>query len=127
MDCDVIRADGGTRTASITASFVALGLAVKKLMEVKALGRSPLRDYVAATSVGIVGRETLLDLDYAEDSSAEVDLNVVMTGAGKLVEVQAAAEGRVFSLAELGEMVEIAQPAVRALFEKQKAILNFEF
>jgi ribonuclease PH len=127
IDCDVIRADGGTRTASISGSFVALGLALQKLAEMKALPQLPLKDYVAAASVGIVGGETLLDLDYAEDSSAEVDMNVVMTGGGKLVEVQAAAEGRVFSLAEMAQMVEIAQPAIRSLFEKQKAILNFDF
>jgi len=126
IDCDVIRADGGTRTASISGGLVALGLAFQKLLELKVIARMPLRDYVAATSVGIVGGEMLLDLDYGEDSNAEVDMNVVMTGAGQLVEVQAAAEGRVFSQAELGEMVETARPAIRALLEKQKAILKLE-
>src|SRR3989442_1802709 len=126
IDCDVIRADGGTRTASISGGLVALGLAFQKLLEPKVIARIPLRDYVAATSVGIVGGEMLLDLDYGEDSNAEVDMNVVMTGAGQLVEVQAAAEGRVFSQAELGEMVETARPAIRALLEKQKAILKLE-
>ncbi len=126
IDCDVIRADGGTRTASISGGLVALGLAFQKLLELKVIARMPLRDYVAATSVGIVGGEMLLDLDYGEDSNAEVDMNVVMTGAGQLVEVQAAAEGRVFSQAELGEMVETARPAIRVVLEKQKAILKLE-
>jgi len=126
IDCDVIRADGGTRTASISGGLVALGLAFQKLLELKAITRMPLRDYVAATSVGIVGGEMLLDLDYGEDSNAEVDMNVVMTGRGQLVEVQAAAEGRAFSLAELGEMVETTRPAIRVVLEKQKAILKLE-
>src|SRR6266567_3163230 len=126
IDCDVIRADGGTRTASISGGLVALGLAFQKLLELKAISRMPLRDYVAATSVGIVGGEMLLDLDYGEDSNAEVDMNVVMTGRGQLVEVQASAEGRAFSLAELGEMVETTRPAIRVVLEKQKAILKLE-
>jgi len=126
IDCDVIRADGGTRTASISGGLVALGLAFQKLLELKAITRVPLRDYVAATSVGIVGGEMLLDLDYGEDSNAEVDMNVVMTGRGQLVEVQASAEGRAFSLAELGEMVETTRPAIRVVLEKQKAILKLE-
>jgi ribonuclease PH len=126
IDCDVLRADGGTRTASISAALVALGLGFQKLLELKTIARMPLKDYVAATSVGIVGGEMLLDLDYGEDSNAQVDMNVVMTGAGKLVEVQAAAEGRAFSLAELEEMVGIVRPAVGALLEKQKAILKLE-
>ena len=126
IDCDVIRADGGTRTASISGGLVALGLAFQKLLELKAITRMPLRDYVAATSVGIVGGEMLLDLDYGEDSNAEVDMNVVMTGRGQLVEVQASAEGRAFSLAELGEMVETTRPAIRVVLEKQKAILKLE-
>src|SRR6266700_2267728 len=89
IDCDVIRADGGTRTASITGSLVALGLGLQKLVDLRSLNRVPLRDYVAAISAGVVGGETLLDLDYAEDSNAEVDINIVMTGSGHLVEVQA--------------------------------------
>ena len=82
IDCDVIRADGGTRTASVTGALVALGLAIQKLQAQRALKTNPLKDYLAAISVGIVGEELLLDLSYAEDSSAEVDMNVVMTGAG---------------------------------------------
>lgn len=126
IDCDVIRADGGTRTASITGSLVALGLALQKLVEMKALGCLPLKDYVAAISVGIVGGETLLDLDYAEDSNAEVDMNVVMTGSGKLVEVQATAEGRPFSLDELNRLVEVARPAIERLLALQRSILKID-
>lgn len=124
IDCDVIRADGGTRTASITGALVAMGLAFKRLLENGTLKRIPFKDYVAATSAGIVGSEILLDLDYAEDSNAEVDLNVVMTGAGELVEVQATAEGRPFSLADLERLVETARPAIGKLLALQKATLG---
>ena len=124
IDCDVIRADGGTRTASITGSLVALGLAFEKLMELKALKRSPLRDYVAAISVGIVGGETLLDLDYAEDSNAEVDMNVVMTGSGELVEIQATAEGKPFSTDQLDKLIEAARPGIHKLLAAQQAIVK---
>jgi ribonuclease PH len=124
IDCDVIRADGGTRTASITGSLVALGLALEKLMEIKALKRSPLKDYVAAISVGIVGRETLLDLDYAEDSNAEVDMNVVMTGAGELVEIQATAEGKAFSTDQLNQLIKAARPGIQKLLAAQQAIVK---
>jgi ribonuclease PH len=124
VDCDVIRADGGTRTASITGSMVALGLAFRKLRELKSLRSIPLRDYVAAVSVGIVGGERLLDLSYAEDSSAEVDMNVVMTGSGHLVEVQATAEGKTFPVEDLGKLIDLARPAIRKLTEVQKSILN---
>src|SRR5579862_902156 len=105
VDCDVIRADGGTRTASITGALVAMGLAFQRLFELKVLRRIPLKDYVAAISVGMVGREVLLDLDYIEDSNAEVDMNVVMTGSNQLVEVQATAEGHAFSLENLNQLV----------------------
>ena len=126
IDCDVIRADGGTRTASISGAFVALGLAVEKLIAAKMLLRSPLRDYLAAISVGIVGGEVMLDLDYAEDSHAEVDMNVVMTGAGNLVEVQATAEGRPYSRDDLDRLIDIATPAISKLHEAQKAIVKVE-
>ncbi len=126
IDCDVVRADGGTRTAAITGAMVALGLACQKLVELKALARIPLRDYVAAISVGIVGGEILLDLSYAEDSNAEVDMNVVMTGSGKLVEVQATAEGRAFSTEELQKLIEVARPAIQKLRAVQQSILKFE-
>ena len=126
IDCDVIRADGGTRTASITGALVALGLAFRKLVEMKALTRIPLRDYVAAISVGIVGGEILLDLSYAEDSNADVDMNVVMTGSGKLVEIQAAAEGRVFAVEDMTRLVDAARPAIDRLVELQRSILKLE-
>ena len=124
IDCDVIRADGGTRTASISGAFVALGLAFEKLVGTKTLLRTPLDDCLAAISVGIVGGEAMLDLDYAEDSHAEVDMNVVMTGAGELVEVQATAEGRPYSVDDLNRLIEIARPAVLKLHEAQKAIVK---
>jgi len=124
VDCDVIRADGGTRTASITGSLVALGLALLKLVEKKTLARLPLRDYVAAISVGMVGEETLLDLSYAEDSNADVDMNVVMTGTGRLVEVQATAEGRPFSREDLAKLLELAQPGIMRLLAVQQSILK---
>ena len=124
IDCDVIRADGGTRTASVTGSLVALGLAIQKLQAQRSLKSNPLKDYLAAISVGIVGEEMLLDLSYAEDSSAEVDMNVVMTGAGKLVETQATAEGRTFSTEELNKLIELARPAIQHLIEVQKSILK---
>jgi ribonuclease PH len=126
LDCDVIRADGGTRTASITGSTVALGLALRKLSESKLLHQVPLKDYVAAVSVGIVGGELLLDLDYAEDSNAEVDMNVVMTGAGQLIEIQATAEGRPFSREDLGRLIDSAQPAIAKLVALQRSILKLE-
>ena len=124
IDCDVIRADGGTRTASVTGSLVALGLAIQKLQTQRSLKSNPLKDYLAAISVGIVGDEMLLDLSYAEDSSAEVDMNVVMTGAGQLVETQATAEGRTFSTEELNKLIELARPAIQHLVEVQKSILK---
>jgi ribonuclease PH len=126
IDCDVIRADGGTRTASVTGSLVALGLAIQKLQTQRALKVNPLKDYLAAISVGIVGEEMLLDLSYAEDSSAEVDMNVVMTGSGRLVETQATAEGHTFSLEDLNKLIELARPAINHLVEVQKSILKFE-
>jgi len=124
IDCDVIRADGGTRTASVTGSLVALGLAFQKLQSQRALKTNPLKDYLAAISVGIVGNEMLLDLSYAEDSCAEVDMNVVMTGSGNLVESQATAEGRTFSTEELNKLIELARPAINRLIEVQKSILK---
>lgn len=124
IDCDVIRADGGTRTASVTGSLVAAGLAFLKLREMKSLTRIPLTDYVAAVSVGIIGGDILLDLDYAEDSHADVDLNVAMTGSGRLVEVQATAEGDPYSLDDLNHLVDAARPAIRTLIELQRSILK---
>ena len=124
IDCDVIRADGGTRTSSVTGSLVALGLAVQKLQSQRVLKTSPVKDYLAAISVGIVGEEMLLDLSYAEDSSAEVDMNIVMTGSGRLVETQATAEGRTFSVEDLNKLIELARPAIEHMISVQKSILK---
>ena len=124
MDCDVIQADGGTRTASITGSFVALGLAMQKLVEAGTLTAAPVRDYVAATSVGIVDGEILLDLNYEEDWRAEVDLNFVMTGSKKIVEIQATAEQRAFDEEQLHRMTELAKRGVESLIARQRAILG---
>jgi ribonuclease PH len=126
IDCDVIRADGGTRTASITGAMVALALALRKLKEQKVITEIPLNDFVAAISVGIIGKETLLDLDYSEDSSAEVDMNVVMTGSGRFVEVQATAEGQPFSSDDLGGLIEMTRPAIQELIAMQKSITKVD-
>jgi ribonuclease PH len=124
IDCDVIQADGGTRTASITGAFVALGLALEKLVEAGTLTSSPLRDFVAAISVGIVDGEILLDLSYEEDSRADVDMNFVMTAGKKLVEIQATAEHQVFDEAQLGKMIGLASQGVQQLIAKQQAVLG---
>ena len=124
VDCDVIQADGGTRTASITGAFVALGLALEKLVEAGTLASVPLKDFVAAVSVGMVEGEILLDLCYEEDSRADVDLNFVMTAGGKMVEVQATAEHRVFDDKQLGEMLSFARKGVQELIASQRAVLN---
>jgi len=124
IDCDVIQADGGTRTASITGAFVALGLALEKLVEAGTLTAVPFRDYVAAVSLGIVDGEILLDLSYEEDSRAEVDMNFVMTAGYKFVEVQATAERQVFEEQQLGKMIALARVGVQQLIAKQQAILG---
>jgi len=124
IDCDVLQADGGTRTASITGAFVALGLAMQKLVDAGTLSAAPIRDYVAATSVGVVDGEVLLDLTYEEDSRAEVDLNFVMTGGKRFVELQATAEQRPFDDAQLKRMMELARKGIEALVAKQQAVLN---
>lgn len=124
IDCDVIQADGGTRTASITGAFVALGLALEKLVEAGTLPSVPLKDFVAAVSVGIVEGEILLDLCYEEDSRADVDMNFVMTSAGKLVEVQATAEHHVFDDAQLAKMMTLARRGVQELIAKQQALVE---
>ena len=124
IDCDVIQADGGTRTASVTGAFVALGLALEKLVEAGMLTSVPFRDYLAAVSVGIVDGEILLDLAYEEDSRADVDMNFVMTAGRKLVEVQATAEHQVFDEEQLGKMIGLASQGVQALIAKQQAVLG---
>ena len=123
IDCDVIQADGGTRTASITGAFVALGLALEKLVEAGTLTSAQLRDFVAAVSVGIVDGEILLDLNYEEDSRADVDMNFVMTAGRKLVEVQATAEHQVFDEQQLSKMIAMAGQGVQSLIAKQQAML----
>ena len=124
IDCDVIQADGGTRTASITGAFVALGLALEKLVEAGTLTAVPLRDFVAAVSVGIVDGEVLLDLCYEEDSRADVDMNFVMTAGHKLVEVQATAEHQVFDEQQLQKMIVYARQGVQTLIAKQQGVLQ---
>ena len=124
IDCDVIQADGGTRTASITGAFVAMWMALNKMRGYNALKKWPILDYVAATSVGIVDGFPLLDLCYEEDSRAEVDMNVVMTGSGKFVEVQATGEKAAFDDAQMADLIDLARDGVRELVERQKAILE---
>lgn len=124
LDCDVIQADGGTRTASITGAFVALGLALDKLVEAGTLTSVPLKDFVGAISVGIVDGEPLLDLNYEEDSRADVDMNLVMTAGRKLVEVQATAEHQVFDDIQLEKMMELARRGIQLLLAKQQSLLK---
>ena len=123
VDCDVLQADGGTRTASITAGYLALALAVRRLLERGVLREDPLSDAVAAVSTGIVDSEPLLDLSYEEDSRAEVDFNVVMTGAGRLVELQGTAEGKPFSRGELDGLLDLAQGGIVQLIRIQRRAL----
>lgn len=124
IDCDVIQADGGTRTASITGAYVALVDAFRKMIKNDLIEKIPVKDSVAAISVGKVEGEVLLDLNYEEDSKAEVDMNVVMTGAGKFVEIQGTAEGGVFTKKEMDELVKIAQRGIRVLTRIQKKSLE---
>ena len=124
IDADVIQADGGTRCASITGCFVALGLALKSLKKEGLLGDIPLLDYVAAVSVGIVKGKPILDLDYEEDSQADVDMNVVMTQEGRLVEIQGTAEGEPFSVTEMNRLVDLARRGMKHIFSAQKKTLG---
>jgi len=124
IDCDVIQADGGTRTASITGAFVALALALEKLRARDVIRTIPLSDYVAATSVGIVDGEPLLDLAYDDDSRAEVDMNVVKTGDGRFIEVQGTAEALPFGRDALNTLLDLADLGIRQLVEKQAAIVG---
>jgi ribonuclease PH len=124
IDCDVIQADGGTRCAAICGGYVALQLALSRLVQSGALGRVPLRDSVAAVSVGIVDGEPLLDLPYAEDSRAEVDMNVVMTGSGELIEVQATAERTPFGRASLDRLLELAAGGIETIDRTQARVLQ---
>ncbi len=124
LDCDVIQADGGTRTAAITGAYVALQDAVDWLLARALLKASPIRDSVAAVSVGVYAGTAILDLDYAEESACETDMNVVMTGSGGFVEVQGTAEGVPFSRVQMNEMMELAELGISALVAKQRAVLG---
>ena len=123
IDCDVIQADGGTRTASITGAFVAVHDAFAHLLKSKLISESPIQDFVAAVSVGVYQGVPVLDLDYAEDSACETDMNVVMTGSGGLVEVQGTAEGVPFTRPELTSMLDLAEAGIQRLIALQKAAL----
>ena len=124
IDCDVLQADGGTRCASITGAMVALADACAWLRAKGALPRDPLRDFVAAVSVGIVDGEPVLDLDYAEDSGCDTDMNVVMTGAGRFVEVQGTAEGEPFTREQMARLMDLAASGIADLVRMQKAALG---
>jgi ribonuclease PH len=124
LDCDVLQADGGTRTASITGAFVALALALGQLVKFGQLKALPLRDYVAATSVGLVGGAPMLDLCYEEDSQADVDMNVVMTGGGRFIEVQATAEHRPFDDGQMQELMTLARGGIAQLVDVQKKVVR---
>jgi ribonuclease PH len=124
LDCDVLQADGGTRVASINAACIALALALKKMMDEKDLDQMPLRHLVGAISVGMLKETLLLDLDYQEDSAAEVDMNVVQTDRGQLLEVQATAERSPFSRHQLGELLKLADKGIREIIEIQKDALK---
>jgi ribonuclease PH len=126
LDCDVLQADGGTRTAAITGACAALALALNRLVAAGTLNESPLKQLVAATSVGIVEGRVLLDLAYEEDSQAEVDTNVVMTEDGGLVEVQSTAERGSYSRAQLMEMMDYAEDGIQQLFAAQRNLLGKE-
>ncbi|MCA9408655.1 MAG: ribonuclease PH [Candidatus Omnitrophica bacterium] len=127
IDCDVIQADGGTRTASITGGFIALALALKKLKEQDIISSNCLTDYVAAISVGKYQDKLILDLNYQEDSNAEMDMNVVMVGKGDFVEVQGTAEGEPFSREEMNKLLDLGKQGIEELFEEQKKALgNFK-
>jgi ribonuclease PH len=123
IDCDVIQADGGTRTASITGAYVALVQAARRWVKQGAIQKSPVKDAVAAVSIGVVDGKVLLDLTYEEDSRAEVDMNFVMTGSGKFVEVQGTAEHAPFTKGRMDRMTEIAQRGIRELLQVQKKVL----
>jgi ribonuclease PH len=124
LDCDVLQADGGTRTAAITGAFVAARDAVNQLLEKKVLSQDPIKDHVAAISVGIYQGVPVLDLDYAEDSACDTDMNVVMTGQGGIIEVQGTAEGAAFSRTELDQLLSLAESGIKELVQLQKAALT---
>lgn len=124
LDCDVLQADGGTRTASITVGCVALALALKKMMDEELIEKLPLKHLISGVSVGIVEGKSLLDLDYSEDSKAEIDMNVVKTDGGQLVEVQATAEKNPFSKRDFNSLLNLADRGIKELIQLQKAVLK---
>ncbi len=124
LDCDVLQADGGTRTAAITGAFVAARDAVNQLLDKKVLSQDPIKDHVAAISVGIYQGVPVLDLDYAEDSACDTDMNVVMTGQGGIIEVQGTAEGDAFSRTELDQLLSLAESGIKELVQLQKVALS---
>ena len=126
IDCDVIQADGGTRCASITGAFIALALALKKLKKENLIETIPIKDYVAAVSVGIAGGQNLLDLDYDEDSSADVDLNIVKTGSGGFVEIQGTAEKEPFNNKQMESLLSLADKGIKELIEIQKKVISID-
>jgi len=127
VDCDVVEADGGTRCASISGGYLALHLAFMKLIDAGVLKSSPLADSVAAVSVGVVGGMPMLDLDYLQDSSAEVDMNVVMTGSGRLIEVQATAEKVPFDRATFDQLLDLAAAGILAIGADQTEVISRAF
>ncbi|MBI5407172.1 MAG: ribonuclease PH [Nitrospirae bacterium] len=124
IDCDVIQADGGTRTASITGSFIALADAMKFALKNGMIAEIPVRDYLAAVSVGIVNEEPVIDLNYAEDSTAEVDMNIVMTGKGRFVEIQGTAEGSPFSKAQMEGLITLARHGIEEIVDIQRKLVG---
>ena len=124
LDCDVIQADGGTRTASITGAFVAMGLAMRRMVDAGSLSVAPVRDYVAAISIGVVDGEVMLDLAYEEDSRAEVDMNVVKTSDGRFIELQGTAETKPFDRGGLDALLALADSGIRQLIEKQRGVVG---
>jgi ribonuclease PH len=124
IDCDVIQADGGTRTASITGSFIALSDALRDMVKKNIIERIPLCDYVAAVSVGVIDGKAALDLNYEEDFKAEVDMNIVMTGSGKFIEVQGTAEGAPFASKELSSLIRLAKQGITKIISIQKKALG---
>lgn len=124
IDCDVIQADGGTRTASITGSFIALADALYKLKKDKVIPAVPLKDFVAATSVGIIGGSPLLDLAYEEDSRADVDMNIVMTGSGEFIEIQGTSERKTFDKPQMDQLLSLAEGGIRQLIDLQREMLK---
>ena len=124
LDCDVIQADGGTRTASISGAFVALSLAVKKLLDKKVLTENPIIDSISAISCGILDNEVYVDLDYSEDSIADVDANIILTKNSGISEVQASGEGSTFNFNQLSQMIEMTENAAKLIFEIQEKAIN---